>query len=62
MDGGYIKGEMAVRRLALRSGSTIAKEALAEAWLLLVENLSQYPAMRTWKTVRIAIFGGHYGG
>ena len=34
-------------RLALRSGSTIAKEAQAEAWLLLVENLSQYPAWTT---------------
>ena len=33
-----------------------------EAWLLLIENLSQYPVMTTWKTVGFTIFGGHYGG
>ena len=32
-----------------------------EAWLLLIENLSQYPVMTTWNTVGFTIFEGHYG-
>ena len=31
-------------------------------WLLLIENLSQYPVMTTRKTVGFTIFGGYHGG
>ena len=33
-----------------------------EARLLLIENLPQYPAMTTWNTVGVAIFGDRSGG
>ena len=34
---------------------------LSEAWLLLVENYTQYPALRTWNMVLCAIFDCSYG-